>query len=126
MSSLVLRQHSLLQWFGREPEDTSSIETRGTHYVQQTMFWVTGVGMPLVHIVQEQGKDQCTGVQASLLPRIMIHPSLVRLSGRHNLQLESTRVFVACLHNSFGELGLLSNYELFVEPFLMFPLPYQV
>jgi hypothetical protein len=57
MSSLVLRQHPLLQWFDREPEDTSSIETRGTHYVLQTRFRVTGVGMPLVHIVQEQGKD---------------------------------------------------------------------
>jgi hypothetical protein len=125
MSGLVLRQHPSPQRFDLEPEDTSSIETRGTHYVQQTMFRVTGVGMPLVHIVQEQGKDQCTRVQASLLPQNVIHPSLVRLSGRHNLQLESTRVFVACLHNSFGELGLLSNYELFVEPFLMFPLPYQ-
>jgi hypothetical protein len=72
MSSLVLRQHPLLQWFDREPKDTFSIETRGTHYVQQTMFRVTGVGMPLVHIVQEKGKDQCTGVQASLLPRIVI------------------------------------------------------
>jgi hypothetical protein len=49
-------------------------------------------------------------VQASLLPRNEIHPSLVRLSGRHNLQLESTRVGVICLHNSFGELGLPSNY----------------
>jgi hypothetical protein len=50
---------------------------------------------------------------------------LVRLSGRHNLQLESTRVCVVCLHNSFGELGLLSNYVLFVEPTLLFLLPYQ-
>jgi hypothetical protein len=125
MSSLVLRQHPLLQWFDREPKDTSSIETRGTHYVQQTMFRVTRVGMPLVHIVQEQGKDQCTRVQASLLPRNVIHPSLAKLSGRHNLQLESTRVAVACLHNSFGEIGLLSNYELFIELFLLFPLPYQ-
>jgi hypothetical protein len=52
MSSLVLRQLTLLQWFDREPEDTSSIETHGTHYVRQTMFRVTGVGMPLVHIFQ--------------------------------------------------------------------------
>jgi hypothetical protein len=52
MSSLVLRKHLLLQWFDREPKDTSSIETRGTHYVHQTMFRVTGVGMPLVHIFQ--------------------------------------------------------------------------
>jgi hypothetical protein len=79
MSSLVLRQHPLLQWFDRESEDTSLIEIHGTHYVQQTMFRVTRVGMPLVHIVQEQGKDQCTGVQASLLPRNMIYPSSVRL-----------------------------------------------
>jgi hypothetical protein len=27
-------------------------------------------------------------VQASLLPRKVIHPSLLKLSGRHNLQLE--------------------------------------
>jgi hypothetical protein len=53
MSSLVLGQHPLLQQFDLEPEDTSSIETRGTHYVQQTMFRVAGVGMPLVHIAQE-------------------------------------------------------------------------
>jgi hypothetical protein len=66
MSSLVLRQHPLLQWFDREPEDTSSIETRGTHYVLQTRFRVTGVSMPLLHIVQEQEKDQYTWVQASL------------------------------------------------------------
>jgi hypothetical protein len=114
----------LLQQFDLEPEDTSLIETRGTHYVQQTMFRVTGVGMPLVHIVQEQGKDQYTGVQASLLPQNMIHPSLVRLSGRHNLQLESTRVCVSCLHNSSDELELLSNYELFIELSLLSPLPY--
>jgi hypothetical protein len=55
----------------------------------------------------------------------VIHPSLVRLSGRHNLQLESTRVCVVCLHNSSIELGLLLDYELFFEPFLLFPLPYQ-
>jgi hypothetical protein len=79
MSSLALRQHLLLQWFDQEPEDTSLIETRGTHYAQQTRFRVTGVSMPLVHIVQEQGKDQCTKVQASLLPRNVIHPSSVRL-----------------------------------------------
>jgi hypothetical protein len=125
MSSLVLRQHPLIQWFDREPEDTSSIETHGTHYVQQTMFQVTRVGMPLIHIVQEQGKDQCTRVQAFLLPRNMIHPSLVKLLGRHNPQLESTRVFVACLHNSSDELELLSNYELFIELYLPSPLPYQ-
>jgi hypothetical protein len=64
-------------------------------------------------------------VQASLLPRNEIHPSLVRLSGRHNLQLESTRVGVVCLHNSFGELRLLSNYVLSVGPSLLFLLPYQ-
>jgi hypothetical protein len=125
MSSLVLRQHPLLQWFNLGPEDTSSIEIRGTHCVLQTMFWVNGVGMPLVHIVQEQGKDQCTEGQDSLLPQNEIHPSLVRLSGRHNLQLESTRVDVVCLHNSFGGLGLLPNYVLFVEPSLLFLLPYQ-
>ena len=53
MSGLVLRQHPSPQRFDLEPKDTSSIETRGTHYVQQTMFRVTGVGMPLVHIAQE-------------------------------------------------------------------------
>jgi hypothetical protein len=125
MSSLVLTQHLLLQWFDREPEDTSSIETRGTHYVLQTKFRVTEVGMLLVHIVQEQEKDQCTGVQASLLLRNVIHPSLVKLSGRHNLQLESTRVSSICLRNSSVGLELPSNYELFVELSLMFPLPYQ-
>jgi hypothetical protein len=52
MSSLVLGQYSLVQWFDREPEDTSSIETRGTHYVLQTRFRVTEVGMPLVHTIQ--------------------------------------------------------------------------
>jgi hypothetical protein len=52
MSSLVLRQHLLLQWFDREPEGTSSIGTRGTHYVLHKRFWVTEVGMPLVHIFQ--------------------------------------------------------------------------
>jgi hypothetical protein len=56
MSSLVRGQHLSLQWFDREPEDTSSIVTRGTHYAQQTMFWVVGVDMPLVHIAQVQEK----------------------------------------------------------------------
>jgi hypothetical protein len=125
MSSLVLRQHLLLQWFDREPEDTSSFETHGTHYVRQTMFRVTGVGMPLVHIVQEQKKDQYTRVQASLLPRNVIHPSLVKLSGTHNLQLESTRVSGVCLRNSSDELKLPSSYELFIELSLLTPLPYQ-
>jgi hypothetical protein len=83
MSSLALRKHLLLQWFDQEPEDTSSIETRGTHYVLQTRFQVAEVGMPLVHIAQVQGKDQCTRVQASLLPRNVLPPSLVKLLGRH-------------------------------------------
>jgi hypothetical protein len=61
MSSLVLRQHLSPQRFDLEPEDISSIEIRGTHYAAQTIFWVIGVGMPLVHIVPEQGKDQCIG-----------------------------------------------------------------
>jgi hypothetical protein len=50
MSSSVQGQHLLLQRFDRESEDTSSIMTRGTHYAQQTMFRVVGVGMPLAHI----------------------------------------------------------------------------
>jgi hypothetical protein len=53
MSSLVLGQHPLLQWFDQEPEETSSIVTRGTHYVQQTRFRVTEVNTPLAHIFQE-------------------------------------------------------------------------
>jgi hypothetical protein len=53
MSSLVQGQHLSLQWFDREPEDTSSIMTRGTHYAQQTRFRVTEVDMPLTHIFQE-------------------------------------------------------------------------
>lgn len=53
MSSLVQGQHLLLQWFDREPEDTSSIVAHGTHYAQQTRFRVTGVGMPLAHIFLE-------------------------------------------------------------------------
>jgi hypothetical protein len=52
MLSLVLRQHPSLQRFDLEPENTSSIEIRGTHCAQQKMFRVTGVGMPLVHIIQ--------------------------------------------------------------------------
>jgi hypothetical protein len=52
MLSLVQGQHLSLQWFDLEPEDTSSIETRGTHYVQQARFRVVEVGMPLVHIAQ--------------------------------------------------------------------------
>jgi hypothetical protein len=53
MLSLVQEQHLSLQWFDREPEDTSSIVTRGTHYAQQTRFWVIRVGMLLAHIFQE-------------------------------------------------------------------------
>jgi hypothetical protein len=52
MSSLALGQHLLLQWFGLEPEDTSSIVTHGTHYVRRTRFRVVEVGMPLVHTIQ--------------------------------------------------------------------------
>ena len=68
MSSLVLRQHPLLQWFDREPEDTSSIETHGTHYAQQTMFRVTEVGMLLVHIVQEQEWANVSGCKFPFNP----------------------------------------------------------
>ena len=125
MSSPVQGQHQLLQWFDREPEDTSSVVTRGTHCAQQTRFRGAEVSMLLVHIAQALGMDQCIWVQVSLLPRNAIHPSLVKLSGTHNLQLESARVDVACLHNSSVELGLLLNYELFIELFLLFPLPYQ-
>jgi hypothetical protein len=66
MLNLVPGQHQSLQWFDREPEDTSSIVTRGTHYAQQTMFRVVEVGTPLVHIAQSPGMDQCTWVQVSL------------------------------------------------------------
>jgi hypothetical protein len=66
MSSPVQGQHLLLQWFDREPEDTSSIVTRGKHYAQRTMFRVVEVGTPLVHIAQSPEMDQCTWVQASL------------------------------------------------------------
>ena len=64
MLNLVPGQHQSLQRFDREPEDTSSIVTRGTHYAQQTMFRVVEVDMPLVHIAQSPGMDQCTWVQA--------------------------------------------------------------
>ena len=53
MLSLVPEQHLSLQWFDREPEGTSLIATHGTHYVQQTRFRITEVGMPLAHIFQE-------------------------------------------------------------------------
>jgi hypothetical protein len=53
MSSLALGQHLLLQWFDREPEDTSSIVTHGTQYVLQTRFRVNEVDTPLAHIFQE-------------------------------------------------------------------------
>jgi hypothetical protein len=66
MLNLVPEQHQSLQRFDREPEDTPSIVTRGTHYAQQTMFRVVGVGMSLVHIAQAPGMDQCTWVQVSL------------------------------------------------------------
>jgi hypothetical protein len=66
MSSLSLGQHLLLQWFGLEPKDTSSIVTHGTHYVLQTRFRATEVDTPLVHIIQEQENNQYIGVQASL------------------------------------------------------------
>ena len=65
MLNLVPGQHQSLQRFDQEPEDTSSIVTRGTHYAQQTMFRVVGVSMPLVHIAQAPGMDQCTWVQVS-------------------------------------------------------------
>jgi hypothetical protein len=52
MLRLAQGQHLSLHRFDREPEDTSSIVTRGTHYAQQTMFRVVGVGMPLVHIAR--------------------------------------------------------------------------
>ena len=52
MLNLVPGQHQSLQRFDQEPEDTSSIMTRGTHYAQQTMFRGVEVGMPLVHIAQ--------------------------------------------------------------------------
>jgi hypothetical protein len=42
MSSLVQGQHLLLQRFDLETEDTYSIGTRGTHYVQQTRFRYKG------------------------------------------------------------------------------------
>jgi hypothetical protein len=66
MSSPAQGQHLSLQRFNQEPEDTSSIVTHGTHYAQQTMFQVVGVDMPLVHIAQAPGMDQCIWVQASL------------------------------------------------------------
>jgi hypothetical protein len=78
MSSPVQGQHLLLQWFDREPEDTFSIVTRGTHYAQQTMSRVVGVDMPLVHIAQVWGMDQCIWVQASFFSRNAIHPLLVK------------------------------------------------
>jgi hypothetical protein len=52
MSSPAPGQHLSLQWFNLEPEDISSIETRGTHYVQQTRFQVVEVDTPLAHIAQ--------------------------------------------------------------------------
>ena len=64
MLNLVPGQHQSLQRFDQEPEDTSSIVTRGTHCAQQTMFRGAEVDMPLVHIAQSPGMDQCTWVQA--------------------------------------------------------------
>jgi hypothetical protein len=49
------------------------------------MFLAAEVSMPLVHIVQEWETGQCIGVLASLLPQNGSHPSLVILSGTHNL-----------------------------------------
>ena len=63
MLNLVPGQHESLQRFDQEPEDTSSIVTRGTHYAQQTMFRGAEVGMPLVHIAQAPRMDQCIWVQ---------------------------------------------------------------
>ena len=110
MSSPVQGQHLSLQWFDQEPEATSSIVTRGTHYAKQTIFQVAEVSTPLVHIAQVPGMDQCIWVQVSLLPRNAIHPSLVKLLSRHNRLPESIRVVVVGLHNSFVESELSSYY----------------
>jgi hypothetical protein len=60
MSSLVQGQHLSFQRFDLVPEGISSVVTHGTHYVQQTRFRGAKVDMPLVHIAQVQGMDQCT------------------------------------------------------------------
>jgi hypothetical protein len=52
MLNLVPGQHLSLQWFDREPEDTSSIAIHGTHHVQQTMFGEVEVDTPLAHIFE--------------------------------------------------------------------------
>jgi hypothetical protein len=54
MSSLVLRQHPLLQLFDLKSEDTSSIGIHGTRCALQTMFRVVEVDRPLVHIVRKR------------------------------------------------------------------------
>ena len=53
MLNLVPGQHQSLQRFDQEPEDTSSIVTRGTHCARKTMFREVEVDMPLAHIFPE-------------------------------------------------------------------------
>jgi hypothetical protein len=52
MLSLAQGQHLSPRRFDLEPEGISLVETRGTHYVQQTRFRVVEVDKPLVHIAQ--------------------------------------------------------------------------
>ena len=79
-------------------EEGNSMES--APHAQQTMFRGAEVGMPLVHIAQVPGMDQCTWVQVSLLPRNAIRLSLVRPSSRHSLLSGNIGAFAVCLHKS--------------------------
>jgi hypothetical protein len=69
MLNLVPGQHLSLQRFDQEPEDTSSIVTRGTHYAQQTMFRVVGVGTPGPHCSSTRNGPMYLGASFPLTPK---------------------------------------------------------
>jgi hypothetical protein len=96
----------------RVPLSTSSAATRGRCHGLLPMMVVTPAFMPRFHTSQEWGMIQCNEVIASLSLQISSRPSLAKPLSTHDLQPQTVKVGISCLHSSLGvTLRLLCCHE---------------
>jgi hypothetical protein len=112
MSNLTRVVPLLVIQHQRVSSSTSLAVIRGRYHKLLPIKVVTPTCMPLFHSSQKWEMIQSNEVIAPLSLQAYLHPSLVKPSSTHNLQPQTVKAGVSCLHISLSmTLRLLSCLE---------------
>jgi hypothetical protein len=102
----------------RVPSSTSLVEICGRCRELLPTMVVTPTCMPRFHTSQVWGMVRCSKVIAFLSLQTSLRPSLMKPSSAHDLQPQTVKVGVSCLHSSLGVTLRLLSYLVYDVPLL--------